>query len=247
MDIARLQALVPGITIKVQGLVTSTNAVLKQRVRSEEARHGDTLIALSQTAGRGRLGRSFSSPQGLYLSTVLEGGTIEEKMLYTPAAAVAVCEALEALNICQPGIKWVNDLFVDGKKVCGILGEMVENSVVMGIGLNLNTPQSAFDPKVQDVAGAVNTPVPAEDVAAGIINRLLHWAAHVNEPGLMSAYEQRMLLRGREICFEQDGQMKTARVLGVDAQGGLRIVTDQGEQVLRMGEVSLRSSTVAHP
>ena len=113
-----------GFRVREFKTLDSTSSYLK-RLAKTDGRHKDAAVALSQTAGRGRSGRSFFSPEsGLYLSVLLKKGLeAETAELITPAAAVAVAEALEETGSPRAGIKWVNDIYIGGKKVCGILTE----------------------------------------------------------------------------------------------------------------------------
>ena len=123
------------------------------------------LVAESQTAGRGRLGRSFHSPvgTGLYMSILLRPTFSAERALFiTTAAAVAVCRAIEQETGLKPQIKWVNDIYLHEKKICGILTESSINFetkglkwAVLGIGLNLSEPEGGFPEEIRSVAGAL--------------------------------------------------------------------------------------------
>lgn len=109
--------------LQVQTEVTSTNTLLKAQAE-QGAPEGTVLIAESQTAGKGRLGRHFTSPPGtgIYFSLLLRPHCTAEKSLFiTTTAAVAVCEAIEQVTGLNPQIKWVNDVYLNEKKVCGIL------------------------------------------------------------------------------------------------------------------------------
>lgn len=132
--------------------VDSTNTALKALARAG-ALSGTVLIARQQTGGRGRLGRSFESPpEGLYLSMLLKTTLPAERTLtITPMAAVAVCRTVEVVCGLSPEIKWPNDVLLDGRKLCGILTELsvqgAEASLVLGVGVNVNTPPESFFPR----------------------------------------------------------------------------------------------------
>ncbi len=136
--------------VVVEQTLISTNLTAKQ-LAAEGAPHGTLVAANHQTGGRGRRGRSFASPPGtgLYLSMVLRRALpMQNAVLVTSAAAVAVCRAVEAVSGKRLGIKWVNDLYFYGKKCCGILTEAaadVESGglehLVVGIGVNLYEPR----------------------------------------------------------------------------------------------------------
>ncbi len=139
------------VKIDIYDKLESTNQTAKKEAMMGETGHGAFVIARSQTAGRGRRGREFYSPAdaGLYMSVILKPqGTIHDSLLITTAAAVAVYRAVAQICGIQLDIKWVNDLFYKGKKVCGILTEAVTDFesgniefVVVGMGLNLYLDQ----------------------------------------------------------------------------------------------------------
>ncbi len=221
------------------GQTDSTNLQMKALARRGEIRAPFLLTADSQTAGRGRLGRAFLSPaeDGLYMS-VLVRLRPEARLPVTILAAAAVCRAVEEACGLFPRVKWVNDLFLRGKKICGILAEGLGEQAVVGIGLNLRTPPGGY-PGVA-VAGALDCAVSREEMAGRITANLLS-AQTRPEAEILEAYRARMPLVGREIRYTQNGQEKSARVTGVDETGGLMILGEGGPEVLRCGEVSLGS------
>lgn len=142
---------IPGVRLEYFDTIDSTNSEAKRRlgaVPPGEYRlfHKTVLVAGEQTAGRGRLGRKFYSPggTGLYFSLVYAAGSVSDPGKITAVAAVAVCRAIKSVFNVDAGIKWVNDIFVSGKKVCGILTEGIVNplsgaveAAVIGIGINI--------------------------------------------------------------------------------------------------------------
>ena len=142
---------IPGVRLEYFDIIDSTNSEAKRRlgaVPPEEYRlfHKTVLVAGEQTAGRGRLGRKFYSPggTGLYFSLVYAAGSVSDPGKITAVAAVAVCRAIKSVFNVDAGIKWVNDIFVSDKKVCGILTEGIVNplsgaveAAVIGIGINI--------------------------------------------------------------------------------------------------------------
>ena len=160
------------VYLQVQTEVTSTNTLLKAQAE-QGAPEGTVLIAESQTAGKGRLGRHFTSPPGtgIYFSLLLRPHCTAEKSLFiTTTAAVAVCEAIEQVTGLNPQIKWVNDVYLNEKKVCGILTEAsvdFENGglnwAVLGIGINIAVPEEGFPEEIRSIAGAIfDGPCPVE-------------------------------------------------------------------------------------
>ena len=139
--------------IHVFKTVDSTNLVAK-KMALEQAPHGTVVLAEEQTAGRGRMGRSFHSPagSGIYMSFILRPNlTSNDAVLITTAASVAVARAIEEVTHIHTGIKWVNDVYMNGKKICGILTEALTDfesggieSIILGIGINFSTAVSSF-------------------------------------------------------------------------------------------------------
>lgn len=235
------QALAFDMPVTCLDVTDSTNLRLKEICRAGDCRV-QLLCADHQTAGRGRLGRSFLSPEGtgIYMSLLLP--LRSDDLPLTIRAAVAVCRAVEEVCGTSLKIKWVNDLFLQGKKVCGILAEGVDNMAVLGIGLNVKTPENGF-PGVP-VAGALDTDADRETLMGRIGFHMLQ-ALQENKNSILNQYRERMLLLGKEISFMQAGQKKTGRVLGVDERGGLITETKTGTEILRTGEVSIGSHQVS--
>ena len=143
----------------------STNALVREKANQGRP-EGCIIIACEQTDGRGRYGRQFFSPvdSGVYLSLLLRptAYSSQQATCLTAAAAAAMCQAIEAVTGQQPGIKWVNDIFLHGKKVCGILTEAAVgletgalDYMVLGAGVNLYPPVKGFPEEIQPIAGSV--------------------------------------------------------------------------------------------
>lgn len=214
----------------------STNRVAMELAR-QGAAQGTAVLAARQTAGRGRLGRSFFSPEGgLYLSVILRPGLPpEERTLLTPMAAVAVCRAVEAHCGLRPGIKWVNDLHLADQKLCGILCQSAGDAVVVGIGLNLRTPEGGFPPELN--ATALDCPVQRETLARSIREQLL--LADPNR--CMEEYRARSVTVGRAVTVRcVSGECYAARAVDIDSRG--RLVVERGKERLTLdsGEVSVK-------
>ena len=245
----------PGLQVKVFPVITSTNTVLRQ-LAAEGAPAGLALIAGEQTAGRGRLGRSFYSPagSGLYLSLLLRPDlAAAEATRLTACAAVAVSEALEALADVRPGIKWVNDLYLGGKKICGILTEAAldcetgrMSHVVVGIGVNTRLPAGDFPEDLRSIAGAVFGDAPVPDLrnrlAALILDRLAAYAENPADPALYEKYRDRSLVLNRPVLILAPGKDPVpALAVDLEPDYALRVRLEDGsEQLLRSGEISLR-------
>ena len=140
------------------GETDSTNDEAKRRLRAGEALLGYVITAGMQTSGRGRFGKSFWSPGGdsVYASFIIDLPENLAEQRITIYAAVAVCLALEKTTMYRPGIRGVNDLIVDKRKICGILAESVPGAVVLGIGVNINLDIDCFPEELREEAGSLN-------------------------------------------------------------------------------------------
>lgn len=158
--------------VRVYQEITSTNDVLKKLAIEEQVPEGTTLVSDYQTGGKGRLGRSFFSPKGtgIYLSMLLRPeGSVIDNLILTAQAAVAVYRAVLKATGKQLSIKWVNDLYLSDRKVCGILSEgqaSMESGrleyVIVGIGINLYEPENGFPEDIRDKAGSIMGRNPAQ-------------------------------------------------------------------------------------
>lgn len=229
--------------VQVEDKVDSTNLRLKEAARAGQIRPPYLLAAEEQTAGRGRLGRQFVSPPGtgLYMSLLAAPDDADPGKI-TLAAAAAVCRAIEEMTPLTPRIKWVNDIFVRGRKVCGILAEKIGQGVVVGVGVNVLTPPGGFPPEA-GAAGALDAEIDRSELAGRIGAHLLMMLANPEDPSILAYYRSRMPLIGKEITFTQQGQTKKAHVTGVGEDGALLIEGDEGRQALRSGEITLGSQS----
>lgn len=230
----------------------STNTELKD-LAAAGAPEGTVLIAHRQTAGRGRLGRSFFSPAhtGLYLSVLLRPQcSLKEALRLTPIAAVAAARAADALCGTAVGIKWVNDLYLDGKKVCGILTECTPDPqtgeplyVICGAGFNLFPPKEGFPSEIASLAGsltATRDPTLRPRLAREFAQRLREGMLQPFDE-ILEEYRRRSVLIGKTVVSPTASFPGRATVLGIDDEGGLCIrCADGTERVLTGGEVSVR-------
>lgn len=240
--------------------VDSTNTRIKQEYAAVK-QDGFVLIAHRQTAGRGRLGRSFASPlgDGLYLSVLLRPDLAPEKLNFiTTAAAVAVCRAIESTAGFAPGIKWVNDILMDGKKLCGILVEAgftgggALDYAVLGIGVNLRFDAAAY-PELREIAGGLEDfsggAVDGAALAAAILRELDRVYALLCAGGtasILADYRARLLGLGETVTVHGAGGPWEAVCTGLDPQGHLLVRDDRGEHVLSSGEISIRLAAQRH-
>ncbi|SDA23745.1 BirA family transcriptional regulator, biotin operon repressor / biotin-[acetyl-CoA-carboxylase] ligase [Ruminococcus sp. YE71] len=239
-----------GYDIDVICETDSTNNVLK-KLAAETDRDGYLLIARRQTAGRGRLGRSFFSPDsGVYMSVLIRPKTPpEQSLFFTTAAAVAVCRAVEKTTDLTAKIKWVNDVYVGDRKVCGILCESaIEHGLtewtVAGIGVNLAHPKGGFPPEIADRAGALydgEAPEGFEErFAAALAAELFKLYSDGNFTDV-SEYRERSMLIGRELTAVTAQGEYPCRAVGIDDSAALLIELPDGSRGrLCSGEVSIR-------
>ena len=232
-----------GHPLTVVETAASTNDAVR-RLGEQHAPEGAAVAANRQEAGRGRRGRSFFSPEGgVYLSILLRPKP-EAAGLITSAAAVAVARAIESLVPATVGIKWVNDLWLNGKKVCGILAEGVpgdEPSVALGIGVNV--AGTSFPPQLQGIATSLEAEGYEVDRNALIAAILREWEAlypTVASGDFLGESRRRSVVLGKELRIIQ-GECVTSGV-GVDLdEAGHLIVEAAGERrTLSSGEVSVR-------
>ena len=244
------------LTVQVYKTITSTNTVLKG-LAAEGAPAGLVLVAEEQTAGRGRMGRSFYSPAGcgLYMSLLLRPALrAAQATRLTACAAVAAAETIEELSGREAQIKWVNDIYLDERKVCGILTEAsvdgergIMRYVVIGLGVNTRVPSGDFPEELRGIAGAAfgqqAVPELRSRLAAGILDRLTDYASDPNDPAIFDAYRRRSFLLGREIHILAPGQEPRRSVaVGLNEDYSLLVrLPDGSTRSLASGEVSVRT------
>lgn len=250
-DLQKIRALLnvnEHIIIESVSVTASTNDDMKKKAR-EGAQEISLLIADRQTAGKGSKGRSFFSPDstGCYMSFLLRPQLKpEECMLLTTIAAVAAAEAIEKITGRQADIKWVNDIFMGGKKVAGILTEGAFISkdeiefAVVGIGINLAVPGEGFPEDIKDIAGALDAAEKKNELIAEIINRFVYYYRRLPDSSYISEYRRRLFFLGREITVRQGDKIFTATAKDIDPMCRLRVQTPEGELLLGAGEISIR-------
>ncbi|MBX6350306.1 MAG: biotin--[acetyl-CoA-carboxylase] ligase [Clostridia bacterium] len=214
---------------------------------AEGAPHGALVVADRQTAGRGRLGRAWATPPGvaLALSAVLRPGWPPERLALLPfAAGLAVARALEDLGL-RPGLKWPNDVLVNGRKLSGILAEVTRDAVVLGIGVNLNWPRGRMEPELYARA----TSVLAE--RGGPVSRPLFLLRLLREldralqeldaspEGVLCEWRRRSTTLGREVRVRAGGEILEGVAREIRPDGGLLLAARTGERVVHAGDVTV--------
>lgn len=233
--------------------VTSTNQVLKER--AGQLPGWSAVIAGSQTAGRGRRTRSFYSPahSGIYLSLLLRLPLEAEAATgLTTAAAVAACRAVEACTDAKPEIKWVNDVYVQGRKICGILTEAsisMESGgldwAVMGIGFNVYEPEEGFPEEIASIAGAI-APSRQKDlrsrITAAFMKEYYELCRNLHDSALVQEYRKRSFLIGRSIEVLRGDRAIPAVAEDIDEACHLIVRYEDGSrEILSSGEVSVKA------
>ena len=197
------------------------------------------IIANEQTAGRGRRGNSFYSPKdtGLYMTLVFEESGNSE--LLTPLAAVAVCEVLSSIG-ATPKIKWVNDIFINEKKVCGILAERIMSNgksyIALGIGLNITT---RYFPEDLKTAGCIDINCNKEILADKISEKILEY--YRNDSDIISKYRQLLFVIGKEVTYHKNNTEHKGLAVDINENCNLIIkLPDGNTDILSSGEISIR-------
>ena len=242
--------------IAVVESIGSTNDAL--RLSAEDGSpEGTVLIAESQTQGRGRLNRSFYSPtkSGVYLSLLLRPAIpARQSLAITTAAAVAAAEAIEARCGAETKIKWVNDIFANGKKIAGILTEAAIDLetgrldyAVLGIGINLSEPDGGWPAELAGIAGAAlsggsGSPELRAAVAGSFLARFWDFYREIAAKPFLDAYRSRSLVLGKKILVDDGVSRRPASALAIDDEFRLvvRFDGETGETALSTGEVSIR-------
>ena len=227
----------------VYDTVTSTNDVAKELCKTFDGNF--LVIAEEQTSGRGRQGKSFFSPRGsgIYFSFVADTSSPAFNSTgVTCAVAVATARAIEKLTDLNVKIKWVNDIYIEDKKVCGILVQSVsENGVIkkliIGVGVNVSTVD--FPTEIKDIATSLNKTIDRNILTAEIVNNISELILSPSEEYL-NEYESRSNVIGKEITYFQDNIPHYATAVGIDRDGGLIVESEGKRTTLTSGEISVR-------
>lgn len=248
--------------IRVLDVIDSTNSYAKEFQVSNKPL---LVVANEQTKGRGRLGREFYSPssKGIYMTIAFEPDFgIDKAMLITTLTAVAVCQAFEAVVGIGPKIKWVNDIYMDNKKVCGILTEAESNfetgtisKIIVGIGINCF--EQEFPDSIKDRATYIKNPQKEFDrnaLIAAVTNKFFQLVDSFDPTKLLRDYKSRSMILGQPILIygtsqsalpENGGRGIKARAIDIDENGGLVVeylegVMSRQMETITSGEVTIR-------
>lgn len=254
--------------------VNSTNTVLQEKVMNpnEETSEGMVILSSAQFKGRGRRGKVFYSPNdsGIYMSLLLrpENFGTKSSLLLSTTAAVSICEAIEELSSnLHPQIKWVNDIFINNRKVCGILTEaqleLESNTidyVILGIGINFYMPSDDFPKELKNIAGSVFQDTVNDGknkLIAGFLNHFMNYYSKIKKETakkspksqsssnsifneLLKKYKERCFVIGKEILVISQQEEKSAFAVDIDEEYRLIVRFDDNSPLtsLSSGEIS---------
>ena len=236
--------------------IDSTNTKAKEMARSG-AVHGTVIAAGHQSAGRGRLGRSFCSDAGMgvYLSVILRPACKPEELMHlTCAAGVAACKAVVNAAGIRPGIKWINDLIVGKKKLGGILTELsvdpstgLTDYAIIGIGINCAQTEKDFPPELAQIATSLKMEtgkdIPPALLAAELICQLsaIDSLLLTEKTGIMKEYKENCVTLGQDVMLTRADTVRYAKAVDLDENGSLLAEFSDGTtQWIQSGEVSIR-------
>lgn len=245
----------------------STNIKAKQ-IAAQDGMDLALITSEEQTNGRGRMERNFFSPasSGIYMSLLVKPTfDISKSILVTTAASVAVCRGINSVLGIDCKIKWVNDIFLNGRKIGGILTEGITDvesgqieHIVIGIGINYSTPVISFPEDIKDIAGSLlNTENEGRyslslissksrnQLVGVIISELIELLSHLDGNDFLEEYKTRSLILGHQVIFSSqiDGQLcsESGKALDIDLNGGLIILLEDGSmETISTGEVTIR-------
>ncbi len=248
----------PTVPVYLYESIDSTNTEAK---RHADCDGGPALyIARTQTAGRGRLGRSFHSPAdtGLYLTLSFPvARPLDESVRVTALAAVAAAVAVETHTTVSPGIKWVNDLYLSGGKLAGILAESVispDGSLRLLVGLGMNLTTAAFPEGLRAPAVSLFSPTEAHRATPALVGALAGTFAHSllaladgrvsdvlpGQTSCLSFYRRHLCYVGKQVICTRGDTSFEGILLGVDDDFDLQVRTETGDVALHTGEISVR-------
>ena len=235
------------VSVLIKDSVDSTNDAIFREDATSALPSYSFMAAEEQTAGKGRVGKSFHSPfgTGLYFSIILHGEDVADPAVLTMAAAVACKEALLMQTDEDVKIKWVNDLYLDHKKIAGILTEADFSRgharYVIGMGLNTATADTTFKKQALPAAGSLHETVSRNQLAADIMNRLyalLHGPSHV----IVDDYRKYNLTIGKTVRFAKGDIEYTGRATSIDDDGSLIVDVSSETVALSAGAISIEGN-----
>ena len=245
----------PHLDISVFSSVTSTNTILKE-MAEQGAKEGTVIIAEEQTAGRGRTGKQFYSPKGtgIYISILLRPDIpAEESLFLTTSAAVATARAIEDVGDKRALIKWVNDIYLEDKKTCGILTEGAFNVetgkldyAIVGIGINVCIPDGGFPDNIKDIATAIfdkqtDSINKRSILIANLLDYFMEYYKDFKSKSYVKEYIERSMIIGKTITVIEGSKTSVAKAIDIDKNCRLKVQFEDGTtKWLSSGEVSTK-------
>ena len=245
----------PHLDISVFSSVTSTNTILKE-MAEQGAKEGTVIIAEEQTAGRGRTGKQFYSPKGtgIYISILLQPDIpAEESLFLTTSAAVATARAIEDVSDKRALIKWVNDIYLEDKKTCGILTEGAFNVetgkldyAIVGIGINVCIPDGGFPDNIKDIATAIfdkqtDSINKRSILIANLLDYFMEYYKDFKSKSYVKEYIERSMIIGKTITVIEGSKTSVAKAIDIDKNCRLKVQFEDGTtKWLSSGEVSTK-------
>lgn len=234
------------VNIIIYDVVDSTNNMLK-RLYIDGIPDNTLVIANEQTDGKGRYGRKFYSPAktGLYFSLLIKPDfEISSASLITCITAVAICKSIESLTDKHPGIKWINDIYLDNKKIAGILTEASSgfesgnfDYIIIGIGINITT--NDFPDYLSDIAGSLNEDISKNKIVADILYNIYSAFHSLPDYDYINEYRNYSIMMDKNISYKIKNVTYTGKVIGIDDTGGLIVSDTNTTTTLKSGEVTI--------
>lgn len=231
------------VVVNYLSCVDSTNTCLK-KMAIDNAPDKTVLVAECQTNGRGRFERVFYSPaqSGIYMSILMRNVSLQQASRYTICAAVAVVRMLKQMAHVSAQIKWVNDIYLDGKKVCGILTESLYgltggNAAVVGIGVNLNVEE--FPEELRDKAATISIDKDKKPACIACLIDCFFQAVQEDFMNVLEEYRSLSILMHKEIDFQYQGELLHGVVQDINESGNLVVSVQGKEMILTSGEVTM--------
>lgn len=234
-------------------IIPSTNEEAK-RLLTLGVKDQTVVLAEGQSAGKGRFGRAFYSParSGIYMTLILHPNLqLKSSVLLSTAVSVAICRAIEVVCGIQTQIKWVNDIYLNEKKVGGILTEAVTDfesgrveSVMIGIGLNVST--DIFPKELEEIATSIKPKLGTRNqLVAEILNQVFKICENLESANFLEEYKERSTVLGEDIYFIQNGVKQVGKAIEIDHEGALMVKLPDSTIIrLNSGEITIRKSGI---
>lgn len=244
------------VKILIYEEIPSSNVKAKELALNGE-KEFTVVIAKRQTQGKGRLGRKFisDSENGLYMSIIFKPDLSPANCVdITVLTAVAVLEAIKETSQAFPKIKWINDIYINDRKVCGILAESTcENNkltnVIVGVGINITPPKNGFDKEIQDIATSIFEKTTPENykemLCAKIIDNIIYHYNNMNKKAYMATYKEYSNIIGKEVDVYVGNEIIQGIAIDINEKAELVVKTKNNDIcVFNSGEARVRKSGV---